>query len=82
MLVTFDIKFIRLDQKQHRNGKACRASPACFWLILINLKSKDTIVVFCIPCIISRFSSKKDSRTDAKQMQLCSNSRCHDCIMI
>ena len=25
MLVSFDIKFIRRDQKQRKNGKACRA---------------------------------------------------------
>ena len=26
MLVSFDNKFIRQDQKQYRNGEACRAS--------------------------------------------------------
>ena len=26
-LVSSDIKFIRRDQKQRRNGKACRANP-------------------------------------------------------
>ena len=30
MLVSFDIKLIRRDQKQHMNGEACRASPTCF----------------------------------------------------
>ena len=25
MLVSFDVKFIRRDQKQRRNGEACRA---------------------------------------------------------
>ena len=44
--MTFDIKFIRRDQKQRRNGEACRASPTCFWLSLINLISRDTYVVF------------------------------------
>ena len=41
----FDIKFIRQDQKQHRNGEACRASPVCFWSSLINLISNATYVV-------------------------------------
>ena len=41
MLVSFDIKFIRQDQKQHRNGEAFRASLTCFWSSLINLISKD-----------------------------------------
>ena len=27
MLVSLNIKFIRRDQKQHRYGRACRASP-------------------------------------------------------
>ena len=30
MLVSFDIKFIRRDQKQRWNGEACRASPTFF----------------------------------------------------
>ena len=38
MLVSFDIKFIRQDQKH-----IGRASPTCFWLSLINPISKDTI---------------------------------------
>ena len=42
MLVAFDIKFIKRDQKLRRNGEACRASPICFWS---NLISKDTNVV-------------------------------------
>ena len=36
MLVSFDIKFIRRDQKQHKNGEAS----------LINFISKDTYLVF------------------------------------
>ena len=35
----FDVKFIRPDQKQPRNGEACRTSPTCFWSSLINLLS-------------------------------------------
>ena len=65
MLVSFDIKFIRRNQYQCRNGKACRASPTCFWLSLINLLSKDTYVVIYLSCIISRFNGKKT----AKQMK-------------
>ena len=45
MLVSFDIKFIRRDQKQPRNGEACFAIPMCFWTSLINLISKDTYMV-------------------------------------
>ena len=41
MLVSFDIEFIRRDQKQRRNGEACRASPPCFWSSPINLISKE-----------------------------------------
>ena len=46
MLVSFDIKFIKRDQKQRRNGKACGASQTCFWLSLINLISEDTYMFF------------------------------------
>ena len=42
----FDSKFISRDQKQRRNGEACRASPTCFWSSLIKLISKDTYMVF------------------------------------
>ena len=62
MLVSFDIKFIRLDQKQRRNGEACRASPTCFWSSLINLISKDTYVVFYLSCIIRRFYGVKSGK--------------------
>ena len=64
MLVSFDIKFIRRDQKQHRNSEACRASPTCFWSSLINLISNDT-TIFHLSCIISRFNGEMT----AKQMQ-------------
>ena len=37
VLESFDIKFFRRDQKQRKNDEACRASPTCFWLNLINL---------------------------------------------
>ena len=59
---TFDIKFIRLDQKQRRNGEACRASPTCFSSSLINLISKYTIMVFYLSCIISRFDGEKTTK--------------------
>ena len=59
MLVSNVIKFIRRDQKQHRNGEACRASLTCFWSSLINLISKGINVVFCLSCIISRFNGEK-----------------------
>ena len=68
MFVSFDIEFIRRDQKQCRNGEACRASATCFWSSLINMISKDTFVVFYLSCIVSRFNGEKT----AKQMK----SRC------
>ena len=38
MLVSFDIKFIRRDQKQRRNGEVCRARLMCFWYSPTDLK--------------------------------------------
>ena len=32
MIVSFDIKLIRRDLKQRRNGEACRASPTYFYV--------------------------------------------------
>ena len=72
MLVSFDIKFIRRDQKQRRNGEACRASPTCFWSSLINLISKDTHVFFYLFCIISRFNGEKTAK-QIKADAVCSN---------
>ena len=46
MLVSFDIKLIRRDQKQRNNGDACWASLTCFWSSLITLLSRDTHMVF------------------------------------
>ena len=34
---SFNIKFIRRDQKQRRNAEACRASSVCFWSRLIKI---------------------------------------------
>ena len=65
MLVSFDIKFKRQDQKQRRNGEACRASATGFWssLIMINLISKDTYRIFYLSCIIySRFNGEKTAK--------------------
>ena len=52
MFVSFDIQFIRRDQKQRKNGEACRASPACFWASQINLISKDTKTWFSIDHVL------------------------------
>ena len=41
LLVSFDNEFIGRDQKQRRNGEACRASPTCFYSSMINLILKD-----------------------------------------
>ena len=46
--MSFDIKFIRRDQTQRRNGEACRASPTCFWPRLINLLYKKALTWFSI----------------------------------
>ena len=51
MLVSFDIKFIRRDQKQRRNGEACRASPTCFWSSLITWYNRHVTVY--LSCIIT-----------------------------
>ena len=45
--------FIRRDQKQHRNGEACQASPTCFWSSLIKLMSKDTYMVFIYHALLA-----------------------------
>ena len=67
MLVSFDIKFIRRDQKQHSlNGGACRASPTYFWSSLKNLISKDIYMVFYLPCIISSFIGEKKAKRNAE----------------
>ena len=58
-LMYFEIKFIMRDQKQRRNGEACRTSSACFWSSLINLISKDIDLVFYLSCIISRLKSER-----------------------
>ena len=59
MFVSFDSKLIRRDQKQRRNGEACRASPSYFWSSLVYLISKDTYVVFFLSCIICRFNIER-----------------------
>ena len=74
MLMSFDIKFVRRDQKQRRNGEACRASPTCFWSSLINLILKNTNVVFYLSCIITRFigiKSVKDVKSKRCFVRLC-----------
>ena len=55
MLMSFDIKFIRRDKKQRRDGEACRASPTCFWSSLINLTSKDTNMVYIYHALLEEF---------------------------
>ena len=65
MLVPFDIKFIRQDQKQHRNGEASLAIPTLFLVEPDKLDIKGTYLVFYLYCIISRFNGEKT----AKQMK-------------
>ena len=57
MLVAFDINFIRQNQEPHRNGKACRASPKCFWLSLINLISEDLPYFFAYKTVFFSFQN-------------------------
>ena len=42
MLVSFDIKFIRLDKKHIRLARQALPFLRCFWSRLINFISKDT----------------------------------------
>ena len=81
MLVSSDIKFIRWDQKQRRNGKGCRASQTCFWLRLANFISTDTYMVFYLSSIVIRFSgikSIKQMKSNAFFVQTC---WCQECII-
>ena len=54
MLISFDIKFLRQDQRQYRNGEACHTSPVCFWSSLINFISKYSNMVFYLSCVSTR----------------------------
>ena len=67
MLVSFDIKLIRRDQKQCRNGKACQVSPTCSRSNLINLISKDTYMVSNCHALFADLKAK-DSETNEKQV--------------
>ena len=62
ILVCFDIKFIRRDQKQLKNGEACRGSLTFFGLSLINLISKDTCMVFYLSYIICGSNGEKTEK--------------------
>ena len=62
MLVSFDTKFIRRDQKRRMNGEAWQASLTCFWESLIILISKDTYVVLYLLCIIRGCNGKKTEK--------------------
>ena len=73
MLVSFDIKCIRRDQKQGRNGEACRASPTCFWSSLIKLVSKDTDMVFLIIMHLYKILRREERQRSEKQMLNCPN---------
>ena len=68
---SFDIKFIRLNLKQPRNGEGYQVSLTCFWLSLKILISK---VVFYLSCIICRFNGEKKVKPNEEQTQFCSNS--------
>ena len=68
MLVSFDIKFVRRDQKEHRHGEACRISPTCFWSSLIDMVSEDTYVVLIYhalyaDCMAKRYWNKRKAHS-------------------
>ena len=63
ILVSFEIKFIRREQKQFRNDEACRASLTCFWLSLKTLYPK-TLTWFSI--YHASFQDFKASRAPKK----------------
>ena len=71
MLVSFDTQFIRQNQKQRRNGEACRASPTYFWSSLMNLISKDSYVVFYLSCIINRLNGEKTAEQMKSFVRTC-----------
>ena len=64
LLVSFDIKFIRWDQKQRRYGEDCRASQTYFLLCLINLISKDT----CSCLLLSRVSDSAGNSVEKTRL--------------
>ena len=48
ILVSFDVKFVKRDQKQRRNGEACRARMSCFWsLVNLSLNFQKLISQIC-----------------------------------
>ena len=59
MLVFFDIKFIRRDQKQRKIGEACRANPTGFW------SSRKNLITKTLPW----FSIHHELLADLKQMK-------------
>ena len=65
---SFNIKFIRRDQKQCRNDEACRASSACFWSRLIKI-----LTWFSVYHASFEVSRHKEPQTYDKHMQFCSN---------
>ena len=60
MLVSLDIKCIRLDQKHVRLAQ--QPDPMCFWLGLINLISKEIYRVFYSSDVICRFNGKMTAK--------------------
>ena len=71
MLLSFDIKFIRRDQNQRKNDEACRTISMCIWSSLINLISKDTVMVFYLSCIFSRVYGERGG--NKLKAQFCTN---------
>ena len=68
MLVSFDNKFIRQDQKQYRNGEACRASDT-FLVEPNKLHIKKTFtgtLWFCLSCSIVRYGIKSGKEMKIK----------------
>ena len=62
MFMSFDMKFIRRDQKMRRNGEA-RAEPFhIFWSSLINVISKDDFMIFYLSCYNSLLYNLRNLR--------------------
>ena len=57
MLVSFDTKFVRQDQKMARLAESLR--PTCFWSSLINLISKDPYVVSIYHALLADLMAKR-----------------------
>ena len=66
MLVSFDNKFVRRDQKQRRIDEPCQASPTCSDVFPVDYDKFDikrhlVYMSFYLSCIKQDFKMKRDS---------------------